>query len=532
MARVFVRLKGRLLLNSLAGKGWRIVGVIFGAIYGVLFAVIGFGLLASARTQPRNGEVIAILFGAAIAIGWTLLPLLGFGSDETLDPVRLALLPLTRRQLVTGLLAASLFGVGPVATALVLLGGIAGFAPAGPGAVLVVLAVVLQLALCVSLSRAVVTALSAALRSRRGRDLRVILVALVALAPQLLRFAFLPDTGRDTSLNAFRSTAHALEWVPFVFPMRAMVAAGKGHLFAATLELLISVVVIGLLLWWWSRSIDHVVTTAEAQGPSTAKPVEASDRDPLFGAVLAWLPRTRMGAVAARESRVAWRDPRRRVQLISGILLPFIILAGFISRGAVHRPGLVYAALLIVALGGRANNQLGMDGRAWWIHEASGTDLRSDLRGKNVSLLVTTLPIVVVAAVVLAGLGGGWTQLIPVVLLAVATCGVQLAIGNVLSLLAPWPLPQSTSNMWGSGSGQGCLVALLGLLGMAVLGVICIPGVIALLLIHGVAGRTLVACVALPYGYAMWRIGTYWAERYGARRGPELLQILERGSNH
>jgi ABC-2 type transport system permease protein len=259
--------------------------------------------------------------------------------------------------------------------------------------------------------------------------------------------------------------------------------------------------------------------------------VRSSDRDPLFGAALAWLPRTRMGAVAAREARVTWRDPRRRVQLISGILLPFIIMAGFISRGTAHRPALVYAALLVVVLGGRANNQVGMDGRAWWIHEASGPDLRSDLRGKNVSLLVTTFPIVLLAAVVLAGIGGGWSELIPLIPLAVAVCGVQLAIGNVLSLLAPWPLPQSTSNLWGASSGQGCLVGLLGLLGMAVLAVLCLPVLIALLVTHGLLARTLVACVALPYGYALWSMGIHWAERYGSRRGPELLQILEKGSS-
>jgi ABC-2 type transport system permease protein len=321
--------------------------------------------------------------------------------------------------------------------------------------------------------------------------------------------------------------------------MRAMVAAGKGHLFTASVELVVSVAAVVLLLWWWSVSLGRVMTTAETQGGpaakthnvSTAKTVRSSDRDPLFGAALAWLPRTRLGAVAAREARVTWRDPRRRVQLISGILLPFIIMAGFISRGTAHRPALVYAALLVVVLGGRANNQVGMDGRAWWIHEASGPDLRSDLRGKNVSLLVTTLPIVLLAAVVLAGIGGGWAELIPLVPLAVAICGVQLAIGDVLSLLAPWPLPQSTSNLWGASSGQGCLVSLLNLLGMVVLAVICVPFLIALLVTHTLLGRTLVACVALPYGYAMWSIGIHWAERYGRRRGPELLQILEKGSS-
>ena len=39
------------------------------------------------------------MFGLA-TVGWTFFPILGFGNDETLDPQRLATIPLTRRQLV------------------------------------------------------------------------------------------------------------------------------------------------------------------------------------------------------------------------------------------------------------------------------------------------------------------------------------------------------------------------------------------------------------------------------------------------
>ena len=49
-------------------------------------------------------------------LGWLLLPLVFFGVDETLDPARFALLPLRRRTLVTGMLAAALVGVPAVAT--------------------------------------------------------------------------------------------------------------------------------------------------------------------------------------------------------------------------------------------------------------------------------------------------------------------------------------------------------------------------------------------------------------------------------
>ena len=459
MAWVFVRLKARLLANGLRGQSWRLLGVALGAVYCALLSIVGFFILAGANSHRPNGEILAVLFGTALALGWATFPLLGFGSDETLDPVRLALLPLSRRQLMAGLLAASLVGIGPLATLVALCGGIVGFATAGVGGILVVLAAIMQLVLCVSLSRAVVTALSSALRSRRGKDLRIILVALVALAPQLLRFALVRKG--PTTLSQFRPLSNVLRWLPFALPMRAMAAAGAGHVLAAVAELIVAGVTVALLLLGWSRSLNRISTTAEkAAAPRRRKPVSADSRqpDPLFGQALAWLPRTRLGAVTARETRVTWRDPRRRVQLLGTLVLPFIVLAGVIARGVGHRPSLVYAALLIVAFGeGRANNQLGVDGRAWWIHEATGSDLASDLRGKNVSLLLTTLPSVLGVAVLLAALTGAWPQLVPVVPLAVAMIGVELAIGNMLSVRAPWPMASSSSNLWGAQSGQGCL---------------------------------------------------------------------------
>ena len=47
------------------------------------------------------------------------MPLFFFGGDDTLDPTRLAMLPLRPRPLITALLTSSLVGVGPLFTLLV-----------------------------------------------------------------------------------------------------------------------------------------------------------------------------------------------------------------------------------------------------------------------------------------------------------------------------------------------------------------------------------------------------------------------------
>ena len=544
MARVFLRLKLRLLANGLRGQGWRLVAMIIAALYATVLAVAGFGVLASARARATDGDVVAVLVGTGLAVGWAVFPLLGFGSDETLDPSRLALLPLSRRQLVTGLLVASIAGLGGAGTVVALCGGVVGFVHANAAAPLVVLAAAGQLLVCITLSRAVVTSLSAALRSRKGRDLRVILVALVAFVPQAVRFTALSGNRHGLGhLSRYRHLANVLGWLPTGLSMRALVAAGRGRVGVAAVELVLVGGLVALLMWWWASSLDHILTTAEASATPSVSPVSPASSgsrararrrsvrtessEPLFGLALAWLPRTRAGVVAAREIRSSWREPRRRVQLVSEVLLPFFVLAGVLARGVSHRPAIVYAALLVVLLGGvRIYNQIGFDGKAWWVHEASGPDMAADLRGKNLALALTVAPVVLIPAVGLAVLSGGWFELVTVVPLAAGLIGIELAVGNVLSVRAPYPVPTSRTNLWATQTGQGCLNGVMGLVGMLVQLLLSAPLAAAIVLVHGPAPRFAVALLALPAGWGVWRAGLRAGVRAAAGRGPELLAAV------
>jgi ABC-2 type transport system permease protein len=334
------------------------------------------------------------------------------------------------------------------------------------------------------------------------------------------------------SLRTLRPLANVVGWLPLALPMRAAVAASGSHLAAAGAELALGVVTVVAAVGWWSHTLERIATAPEAAAAprAVAQPAAPSRRDPLFGAWLAWLPRTRTGAVAARETRVTWRDPRRRVQLVSSLLLPFLVLGGVLARGVSHQPALVYGALLVIGLGGaRANNQLGLDGRAWWVHEASGADPASDLRGKNLSLALTSLPIAAGAALILAAVSGGWAQLAAVILFAAGLCGIQLGVGNIVSLRAPSPMPSSRNNAWAANTGQGCLIGLIGIAALFAVGVLSLPAIIAVVLVPSAPGRTVIAVASVGYGYGLWRAGTAVAVRDGRRRGPEILEALNRG---
>ena len=154
MARQFVRLKLRLIRNGMRAPQYAVFFILGTTIAGLL-AFIGFGTLASVRNDPSSSDVTVVIFGA-ITMLWTVVPLLGFGTDETLDPQRLATLPLTRRQLVTGVFAASLVGVAPLATLVALSGALVGLTHSVVSFVLIAAAVVLSLLLCVVASRTIV----------------------------------------------------------------------------------------------------------------------------------------------------------------------------------------------------------------------------------------------------------------------------------------------------------------------------------------------------------------------------------------
>ena len=120
MARHFVRLKLRLVRNGLRSPQYAVLFAL-GAATASLLALIGFIALATMRNDPSSSDATIVIFGAVTML-WTVVPLLGFGTDETLDPQRLALLPLRRGQLLRGLLAAALVGIAPIATTIGLSG--------------------------------------------------------------------------------------------------------------------------------------------------------------------------------------------------------------------------------------------------------------------------------------------------------------------------------------------------------------------------------------------------------------------------
>ena len=523
MARVFLRLRLRLLRHSVQGSGPQVVGLV---VLGILtmFATIGGFAVAAASRASSDGPVIVMILAAALVLGWLTFPLVGFGSGTSIDPQTLVSLPLTRQQLMVGLTTAAMVGPGTLITAAVMAGAVVGLADGGIGVAVLVVAAVLQVLICVALARALTTFLGGALRSRKGRDIRFVAVFAIILLPQLVRFALPGRIGADD----LRRLADAAGMIPLLWPTRAMTNVNEARPVSALILLLGSALVLVALLLWWQISLDRMLTTAESGSGPARRTRTGEHTDPLYGRSLRWLPHSPFGAVTARELRLTWRDPRRRINLISGIVLPFILVGGFLTNGGLDHAGVVYLCVAVVLLaGGKAFNQLGIDGRAWTVHEAAGSDMRSDLDGKALAMGLIQVVEIVVVAIILALLSGQWAELVPAMLFAVALSGPQLGIGNWCSVAAPIPVPPNITNAWSAGSpGAGCLSGLLVMAAMAAMVILAAPFAVTAALLPGPLSRSFVALAALPCGFVLYRVMTRQAVAYAAPRRPEILAKL------
>jgi ABC-2 type transport system permease protein len=527
VARLFARLKLRLLRNGFRSPQYATLFTL-GAVGAGILAFFGFVSLAALRNDASARDAVIVVF-AAVTVGWTVFPLLGFGTDETLDPQRLALLPLRQGELLRGLLAASLVGVAPIATAIALSGAIVGLAHSFTSFVLITVAVLGTILLCVVASRTLISLLAPLLRSRRGRDLIVMVVTLVAFVPATLRL-FATHQGGTNVRHEFAHIADRVRYTPFALGGDAAADASHGHVAAALISLALLAALVGVLLFIWSRAIPRAMTGADLAPRADPGTRRRTGELPLFPRGLGVIPKNRTGAIASKELRYYVRDPRRRGPLIAALLVPAVFL--FLTlRNAHTRPG-VSTLLALVALlpaSGLTLNQFGLDGAALWSTVVSGNDPSADLTGKNLATLLLVAPLVAVPATVAASVTGGWGYLPLTIGIAPGMLGVILAIGNMFSAWAPYALPDR-QNPLAANQGQGCVGGLAAIGALFIDMLIMVPVFVVVSIALATTPLALATMVSIAfasvYGVIAWRIGRGVAARHLWWRMPELLDAV------
>ena len=172
-------------------------------------------------------------------------------------------------------------------------------------------------------------------------------------------------------------------------------------------------------------------------------------------------------------------------------------------------------------------NQFGVDGRALWFDLLSGVPLRTLLVGKNIATVILAAPVVAVAAVILAGVTHGWAYVPASVVVGTAVVCVGLGVADLVSVLAPIPVPEGRTRspprttVAAASAASFCSA-------MGVLLTLVAPMAVLLLVFREHALACLViGLAAVPYGVALWWAGLTLADRRLRGREPELLALVD-----
>ncbi|MGI5246198.1 ABC transporter permease [Dactylosporangium sp. CA-139066] len=547
----FVRLKLRILRNTLRpgrrpsggrsrwlGRHSRLILFLLGAMLGLWAAFVGFAAFAgSSVAGPHLRPAVAALAGTAVVLAWVFVPLLFFGVDETLDPARFALLPVPRRTLVLGMLAAAFIGVPPVVTLLATLGSVIGAATDGglAAAVVAVLGAAVGLCVCVAASRAVTSAFARMLRSRRVCDLAALLIAVMGVSCNPVIQLIIALVGRGESPQA-TAVARVLSWTPLAAPYVAYVDAIDGRWALVAARLLVGVAGVAVLLWWWLQTIESaMIGSAAGPGSSRRSATAESPVRALFPRVVRFLRPNRLTGLIAREMRYWLRDPRRRATLISllatSVVIPFAFTLGVSGgRGAAqaHPSGhgaLVYSLTIAGAfLGLVLVNQFGNDGTAYALHILAGVPGQVELAARALAVGALTFPVLTAATVAVAIIGGEGAQLPAALGVGLCTYGISVGAAGITSVLAAYPVPD-TNNPFAANAGRGGLRSLLSFVSMLATWVLTAPVTIAFALLPGALTWVLLP-VGLAWGLALAWVGTRLAGNLLQRRAPEVLAAV------
>ncbi|MFC6562560.1 ABC transporter permease [Actinoplanes utahensis] len=518
--RAFVRLKLRITGNTLRDRPARIVMFVLGLVAACGFAILGYSMLAvpGLLDRPDMAEFLFPFGGALLTLGWVFLPLLFFGVDSTLDPAQFALLPLRRRTLIAGMGAAALAGLPALATLCATLGTVHSAALlGGAGAALAgLLGVVCGLAVCVVLSRAVISAFATSLRSRRARDLATILLAVVAASIGPLELTLLGLLNR-ADWTLVETAATVTGWTPLGAPWTLGLDVAQGRAWAVPLKLLIVVVTVTGLLVWWGRTLEQAMVGAAGTGPGRA--AAPDHRSPVTKLLFRWSPRSRFGALTAREIRYWWRETRRRAALVTltmaGVFLPLSTAFAGDGSGAV---GLAFVVGAIAPIG--LANQFGYEGSAYATNLATGVPGRLEIHSRAAAHAVFTVPVLVLVAIVTGVVAGRPEAIATQFGTLLATYGTGLALVLPISVRAAYALPDTTGP-FALSSGGGFSKSLPGMAALLGAMIGSLPVVVL---------ATLWPWLALPvglvYGVCAYLLGAHLAGRMLDRRMPELLAAV------
>ncbi|MER2134233.1 MAG: transporter [Arthrobacter sp.] len=517
MVAHLLKLKLILLRNSLKRSPWQIVGIAFGALYGLgILGLMLAGLFFLTFNDPELARTLVILGGSAAVLGWAVVPVVATGVDMTLDPARFVTFAIPMRQMILGLALGSLIGIpGIITLASAMIQAAAWWQH--PAAVLAgIPAAVIAVLTCVVMARVGVAATTSLASSRRFKDVSgiVIIIPLMFLGP-IIGF-----TATTVAFNGdfLRRLADILAWTPLGSAWAVPGDIALGSAGTGLLRLLISVLFLALISWAWKALLARALVTP-------AHNATASRSAGKLG-FFARFPATPTGAVAARALTYWVRDPRYSASLIIVPVLAVVLIFAVQTGEGLPPVVLAIGPLVAFLLAFGISADISYDNTAFALHISSGVSGMADRAGRAIACAVFALPATLVAAVV-PPIVIGRPEALPVLLgVSVGLLLSGLGLSSVFSARYTYNVPLPGENAFKTPPGSAGRTMLVQFIWMAMQFVISLPMLVPAALYAFGAGSGwgwVTLALGIVYGSAALVAGIRIGGRWLDKRAPEVL---------
>ncbi len=454
MVALLVSLRWRQLGHQLGRNPWMIVSLIISGMIALgLLTALAAGLVALRIAAPDAAVRTLVLVGAGIVLVWWIGSIV-VSVDDSLAPERFALLPVTARAMLPGLVVAGATTIGGIGTTVALLLMLVGWSVSPLALVAALILIPLALATCVLGARVVSGLLAGWLAGRRTRDLVITLgVLLVACSGLLINVLVRAFARLSDPTAVLPAIADAAGWTPLGAVFGVPAALAQGDLLAAGLRLLIALAT-AAALWFAARGLlaARLVAPIQSRGGGRVRSGGLLDRI---------LPATAIGAIAARTLRYATRDPRQVINTVMMLLLPALLIGVALMNGRGEGslalgPGTILIPSINALLIGTIL-QLGIayDNDAIALHIHTGVPGRADRAGRLLGFGIIAVPVTLVLCVA-ASIIAGRIDLLPASLGAALGLGAAAAgIGVWVGAFLPGRAPAPEANPFGRGSSGG-----------------------------------------------------------------------------
>ncbi len=561
--KILFWLKWKLLLRGYRKSMSAILGVILAlAVFlpiavGVAFAIgVAFFNLPT-EWQPHLLRAVLL----AIYLWWLVVPLLGYALNESYDITKLFVFPLSVRQIFTGAILGSFLDFPLLFVIPTLIAIVIGFTHGAIGLLAVVIPLILFMFHTLSLSQGLILASAGILRSRRFRDIAMVVVPLLWIG----YYIFSQSLSRQAMQVDWRAFVKSTGWeivnyLPPGLAARGIYAAGQGKYLDALVYLLALAVVSAATIYaagWVIQKVfegetvgfsakkktapaastpvtrGRAASRPESGGLAPTKASAAADsrRPSLFDRLPAAVQ-----AVAAKEFKYFFRDPYFRITMMNLGYMLVVAVFIFIRPQGRHAfenfgPGMAWGASGMVMLSEMQMvcNIFGTEGGAALILFQFPVRRRYMLMGKNLAFFTGLSVVNVAFMVIISSLAGALAMFGPLVCWMTLALVIFISMGNIVSVQFPFRIVMKGWRVRQQAAGRSCSYSFLYLAFFFAASALLIPILAALLLpSFFVSGIWFILTVPLAIGYAvlMYYLSLRICEPLILKREIEMMQKL------